>query len=126
MAEEFKNDVLSQEHESDQNKEEKMLMHDGAIVGLPPKSEEELNTFLHTWVEPTWAFSSNKQDVLEDNVMWLATVAHTSYMKTLATLYARNPRVYEQLAFSLWGNGYAETLKQHQINLLETLQKAVK
>ena len=98
-----------------------MLKRDGVVIGTPPKSKEELDAFLHAWIEPTWR---GNPDNVEEGVMWLKEVAKISYAEALATLHARNPRMYEQLAFSTWGNGYGETMKQFETDLLEALQKA--
>lgn len=99
-----------------------LLMHDGAVVGEPPKTEEELERFLHTWVEPTWKPGGD----VEEGVMWLKEVAKISYAEALAALHAKNPRIYDKLAFQTWGNGYGETIKQfQQVDLLDALQKAV-
>jgi len=120
VTEKMKGDVFSQEHNL--NQEKKMLMLDGAIIGRPPQSEEQLNKFIHDWIEPTWKYE--KFDNIEQGIVWLSRVANISQAEAIATLYDRNPRIYEQLAFSMWGNGYGETMKQFKTDLLKALQEA--
>lgn len=121
MSEKFDGAMPPEGREAAQEKKGGMLMHERAIVGSPPKSEEELKNFLGSWIVPTWG---GKQEDLDYGVMWLSDVAKISYSEALAALYTENPRIYDSLAFFVWGNGYAERAKNFKVDLLKALQEA--
>jgi hypothetical protein len=95
-----------------------MLRHNNAIVGSAPQNEQELNAWLHTWVcPPQYA----RRSEIEDQVHWLASVAHISPLQACATLCSRSPRVYDSLMFSMLGNGYGEAARCHEVDLVACL-----